>query len=86
MADSVDGVFTKWHSGKMCTVIFNIFQGNVAVWRSYVASATTLKERTVTMANINICASAGFVLGPSKCSKSKCTNASAFFESNVKSF
>ncbi|KAK3777044.1 hypothetical protein RRG08_008896 [Elysia crispata] len=38
--------------------------GNVAVWRSYVASATTLKERTVTMANINICASAGFVLGP----------------------
>ncbi|GFS24089.1 major facilitator superfamily domain-containing protein 8 [Elysia marginata] len=38
--------------------------GNVAVWRSYVASATTLKERTFTMANINICASAGFVLGP----------------------
>ncbi|RUS85196.1 hypothetical protein EGW08_007022, partial [Elysia chlorotica] len=38
--------------------------GNVAVWRSYVASATTLKERTVTMANVNICASAGFVLGP----------------------
>ncbi|GFN82133.1 major facilitator superfamily domain-containing protein 8 [Plakobranchus ocellatus] len=38
--------------------------GNVAVLRSYVASATTLKERTVTMANINICASAGFVLGP----------------------
>lgn len=38
--------------------------GNVAVVRSYVASATSLKERTCAMANMSACQALGFILGP----------------------
>ncbi|XP_042256445.1 major facilitator superfamily domain-containing protein 8 [Thunnus albacares] len=38
--------------------------GNVAVVRSYVAGATSLKERTNAMANMSACQALGFILGP----------------------
>ncbi|KAG7243365.1 hypothetical protein INR49_011821 [Caranx melampygus] len=38
--------------------------GNVAVVRSYVAGATSLKERTSAMANMSACQALGFILGP----------------------
>ncbi|XP_068164156.1 major facilitator superfamily domain-containing protein 8 isoform X2 [Antennarius striatus] len=38
--------------------------GNVAVVRSYVAGATTLKERTGAMANMSASQALGFILGP----------------------
>ncbi|XP_010886388.2 major facilitator superfamily domain-containing protein 8 isoform X1 [Esox lucius] len=38
--------------------------GNVAVVRSYVAGATSLKERTGAMANMSACQALGFILGP----------------------
>ncbi|ELW62653.1 Major facilitator superfamily domain-containing protein 8 [Tupaia chinensis] len=38
--------------------------GNVAVVRSYVAGATSLQERTSSMANISACQALGFILGP----------------------
>ncbi|KAJ8297856.1 hypothetical protein KUTeg_024387 [Tegillarca granosa] len=38
--------------------------GNVAVVRSYVSGATTLKERTPTMANISAFQAIGFIIGP----------------------
>ncbi|KAF3837023.1 hypothetical protein F7725_004487 [Dissostichus mawsoni] len=38
--------------------------GNVAVARSYVAGATSLKERTSAMANMSACQALGFILGP----------------------
>ncbi|XP_077597698.1 major facilitator superfamily domain-containing protein 8 [Stigmatopora nigra] len=38
--------------------------GNVAVVRSYVAEATSLKERTNAMANMSACQALGFILGP----------------------
>uniref|UniRef100_A0A671PE88 Major facilitator superfamily (MFS) profile domain-containing protein n=1 Tax=Sinocyclocheilus anshuiensis TaxID=1608454 RepID=A0A671PE88_9TELE len=37
--------------------------GNVAVVRSYVAGATSLKERTSAMANMSACQALGFILG-----------------------
>lgn len=44
---------------------FGLFmQGNVAVVRSYVAGATSLKERTSAMANMSACQALGFILGP----------------------
>ena len=41
--------------------------GNVAVVRSYVAGATSLKERTSAMANMSACQALGFILGPGEC-------------------
>uniref|UniRef100_A0A3B3HVL3 Major facilitator superfamily domain containing 8 n=1 Tax=Oryzias latipes TaxID=8090 RepID=A0A3B3HVL3_ORYLA len=38
--------------------------GNVAVVRSYVAGATSLRERTGAMANMSACQALGFILGP----------------------
>uniref|UniRef100_A0A8B9GDX7 Major facilitator superfamily domain containing 8 n=1 Tax=Amazona collaria TaxID=241587 RepID=A0A8B9GDX7_9PSIT len=38
--------------------------GNVAVVRSYIAGATSLMERTSTMANTSACQAVGFILGP----------------------
>ncbi|XP_041821099.1 major facilitator superfamily domain-containing protein 8 [Chelmon rostratus] len=38
--------------------------GNVAVVRSYVAGATSLKERTSAMANMSACQALGFIMGP----------------------
>ncbi|XP_056298982.1 major facilitator superfamily domain-containing protein 8 [Pseudoliparis swirei] len=38
--------------------------GNVAVVRSFVAGATSLKERTSAMANMSACQALGFILGP----------------------
>ncbi|XP_051522433.1 major facilitator superfamily domain-containing protein 8 isoform X3 [Myxocyprinus asiaticus] len=38
--------------------------GNVAVVRSYVAGATSLKERTSAMANMSACQALGIILGP----------------------
>lgn len=43
--------------------------GNVAVVRSYVAGATSLKERTSAMANMSACQALGFILGPGLCLK-----------------
>ncbi|XP_026309905.1 major facilitator superfamily domain-containing protein 8 isoform X4 [Piliocolobus tephrosceles] len=39
-------------------------KGNVAVVRSYTAGATSLQERTSSMANISMCQALGFILGP----------------------
>lgn len=38
----------------------------MAVVRSYVAGATSLKERTSAMANMSACQALGFILGPGK--------------------
>ncbi|XP_075785997.1 major facilitator superfamily domain-containing protein 8 isoform X2 [Pelodiscus sinensis] len=38
--------------------------GNVAVVRSYISGATSLKERTSAMANTSACQAIGFILGP----------------------
>uniref|UniRef100_A0A9L0IJ06 Major facilitator superfamily domain containing 8 n=1 Tax=Equus asinus TaxID=9793 RepID=A0A9L0IJ06_EQUAS len=38
--------------------------GNVAVVRSYIAGATSLQERTGSMANTSACQALGFILGP----------------------
>ncbi|XP_064006042.1 major facilitator superfamily domain-containing protein 8 isoform X1 [Pogoniulus pusillus] len=38
--------------------------GNVAVVRSYISGATSLKERTSAMANTSACQAVGFILGP----------------------
>ncbi|XP_033615804.1 major facilitator superfamily domain-containing protein 8 isoform X6 [Fukomys damarensis] len=38
--------------------------GNVAVVRSYIAGATSLQERTSSMANTSTCQALGFILGP----------------------
>ncbi|XP_060035089.1 major facilitator superfamily domain-containing protein 8 [Erinaceus europaeus] len=38
--------------------------GNVAVVRSYIAGATSLRERTGAMANTSACQALGFILGP----------------------
>lgn len=38
--------------------------GNVAVVRSYIAGATSLRERTSAMANTSACQALGFILGP----------------------
>ena len=43
-----------------------VMAGNVAVVRSYVAGATSLKERTNAMANMSACQALGFILGPGK--------------------
>lgn len=45
--------------------------GNVAVVRSYVAGATSLKERTCAMANMSACQALGFILGPGLCKGNK---------------
>lgn len=45
---------------------FSLIAGNVAVVRSYVAGATSLKERTSAMANMSACQALGFILGPGK--------------------
>ncbi|XP_011360429.1 major facilitator superfamily domain-containing protein 8 isoform X2 [Pteropus vampyrus] len=38
--------------------------GNIAVVRSYIAGATSLQERTSSMANTSACQALGFILGP----------------------
>ncbi|XP_015334512.1 major facilitator superfamily domain-containing protein 8 isoform X3 [Marmota marmota marmota] len=40
--------------------------GNVAVVRSYIAGATSLQERTSSMANTSTCQALGFILGPAR--------------------
>ena len=40
--------------------------GNVAVVRSYVSGATTMKERTPAMANMSSFQAVGFIIGPCK--------------------
>ena len=45
-------------------VVVVAFIGNVAVVRSYVAGATSLKERNSAMANTSACQALGFILGP----------------------
>lgn len=40
----------------------------MAVVRSYIAGATSLTERTSTMANTSACQAVGFILGPGKVS------------------
>nr|KAF6481081.1 major facilitator superfamily domain containing 8 [Molossus molossus] len=40
--------------------------GNVAVVRSYIAGATTLQERTSSMADTSACQALGFILGPGR--------------------
>ncbi|XP_061565579.1 major facilitator superfamily domain-containing protein 8 [Cololabis saira] len=48
----------------MSRVFVGFGAGNVAVVRSYVAGATSLKERTSAMANMSACQALGFILGP----------------------
>lgn len=45
-------------------IFVGIGAGNVAVVRSYVAGATSLKERTSAMANMSASQALGFILGP----------------------
>lgn len=51
-----------FYCGLLC-----LFLGNVAVVRSYIAGATSLQERTSSMANTSACQALGFILGPGKC-------------------
>lgn len=53
----------KYHM-LMARVFVGFGAGNVAVVRSYVAGATSLKERTGAMANMSACQALGFILGP----------------------
>ncbi|XP_012675862.2 major facilitator superfamily domain-containing protein 8 [Clupea harengus] len=53
----------KYHM-LMARVFVGFGAGNVAVVRSYVAGATSLKERTSAMANMSACQALGFILGP----------------------
>lgn len=46
------------------TAQYDLLAGNVAVVRSYIAGATSLKERTSAMANMSACQALGFILGP----------------------
>uniref|UniRef100_A0A8C1QET3 Major facilitator superfamily domain containing 8 n=1 Tax=Cyprinus carpio TaxID=7962 RepID=A0A8C1QET3_CYPCA len=48
----------------LARTLVGIGAGNVAVVRSYVAGATSLKERTSAMANLSACQALGFILGP----------------------
>uniref|UniRef100_A0A3Q0RWW2 Major facilitator superfamily domain containing 8 n=1 Tax=Amphilophus citrinellus TaxID=61819 RepID=A0A3Q0RWW2_AMPCI len=48
----------------MSRVFVGFGAGNVAVVRSYVAGATSLRERTGAMANMSVCQALGFILGP----------------------
>lgn len=43
-----------------------VFLGNVAVIRSYISGATSLQERTSSMANASACQALGFILGPGR--------------------
>ena len=45
-------------------LVIVLCSGNVAVVRSYVSGATTLKERTPAMANMSACQAVGFIIGP----------------------
>lgn len=53
----------KYHM-LMSRALVGFGAGNVAVVRSYVAGATSLKERTGAMANMSACQALGFILGP----------------------
>ncbi|KAK3559841.1 hypothetical protein QTP86_021433 [Hemibagrus guttatus] len=53
----------KYHM-LLARVFVGFGAGNVAVVRSYVAGATSLKERTSAMANMSACQALGFILGP----------------------
>uniref|UniRef100_A0A8C9XX96 Major facilitator superfamily domain containing 8 n=1 Tax=Sander lucioperca TaxID=283035 RepID=A0A8C9XX96_SANLU len=57
--------------------------GNVAVVRSYVAGATSLKERTSAMANMSACQALGFILGPGKDETEETIDQVAVLISNV---
>ncbi|XP_028657485.1 major facilitator superfamily domain-containing protein 8 isoform X1 [Erpetoichthys calabaricus] len=48
----------------MARAFVGIGAGNVAVVRSYVAGATSVRERTGAMANMSACQALGFILGP----------------------
>lgn len=70
---SFSGLWSRWiigpgHFSTLVTQpkwLFWLFvAGNVAVVRSYVAEATSLKERTSAMANMSACQALGFILGP----------------------
>lgn len=71
---SFRGLWSRWFIGpghSLLTLIFEswcmmfwFLTGNVAVVRSYVAGATSLKERTSAMANMSACQALGFILGP----------------------
>lgn len=56
-------------SGFIGNPLDSVGAGNVAVVRSYVAGATSLKERTSAMANMSACQALGFILGPGLCLK-----------------
>uniref|UniRef100_A0A3Q2P8H5 Major facilitator superfamily domain containing 8 n=1 Tax=Fundulus heteroclitus TaxID=8078 RepID=A0A3Q2P8H5_FUNHE len=53
----------KYHM-LMSRVLVGFGAGNVAVARSYIAGATSLKERTGAMANMSASQALGFILGP----------------------
>ncbi|XP_042540750.1 major facilitator superfamily domain-containing protein 8 isoform X2 [Dipodomys spectabilis] len=48
----------------MARALMGFGAGNVAVVRSYIAGATSLEERTGSMANTSTCQALGFILGP----------------------
>jgi cell division inhibitor SulA len=50
------------------------FAGNVAVVRSYISGATTLKERTGAFANASAGQALGFIIGPGWYSSSAFSN------------
>uniref|UniRef100_A0A8C7RIU2 Major facilitator superfamily (MFS) profile domain-containing protein n=1 Tax=Oncorhynchus mykiss TaxID=8022 RepID=A0A8C7RIU2_ONCMY len=55
----------KYHM-LMSRALVGFGAGNVAVVRSYVAGATSLKERNSAMANTSACQALGFILGPER--------------------
>ncbi|XP_019783473.1 major facilitator superfamily domain-containing protein 8 isoform X6 [Tursiops truncatus] len=56
---------SRWRSIRILYLtMFLSSVGNVAVIRSYIAGATSLQERTSSMANTSACQALGFILGP----------------------
>ncbi|XP_060795166.1 major facilitator superfamily domain-containing protein 8-like [Neoarius graeffei] len=55
--------YNKYHM-LMARALIGFGAGNVAVVRSYLAGATSLKDRTSAMANMSACQALGFILGP----------------------
>ena len=61
--------FINWKIFSLLSfVLLYLFLGNVAVIRSYIAGATSLQERTNSMANTSACQALGFILGPGRLS------------------
>uniref|UniRef100_A0A3Q2QIN0 Major facilitator superfamily domain containing 8 n=1 Tax=Fundulus heteroclitus TaxID=8078 RepID=A0A3Q2QIN0_FUNHE len=72
----------KYHM-LMSRVLVGFGAGNVAVARSYIAGATSLKERTGAMANMSASQALGFILGPGADEEVETVDQCAVLTSNI---